>query len=143
MIYKAIKLKTGELIACSSEKDITTRSLNENRFITVHNPVMFNSFKFVDDEGELVETISMMPLIPVSEDTEYDISTDCIMSVASIRAHAVDRYTAFLDHMMEQRAAGTEDDDLVPLEDLLEDGQEEEEGSNIIDMSKFSTKIVH
>ena len=142
MIYKAIKLKTGELIACSSEKDITTRSLNENRFITVHNPVMFNSFKFVDDEGELVETISMMPLIPVSEDTEYDISTDCIMSVASIRAHAVDRYTAFLDHMMEQRAAGTEDDDLVPLEDLLEDGQEEE-GSNIIDMSKFSTKIVH
>jgi hypothetical protein len=142
MIYKAIKLKTGELIACSSEKDITTRSLNENRFITVHNPVMFNSFKFVDEDGELVETISMMPLIPVSEDTEYDISTDCIMSVASIRAHAVDRYTAFLDHMMEQRAAGTEDDDLVPLEDLLEEGLEEE-GTNIIDMSKFSTKIVH
>jgi hypothetical protein len=142
MIYKAIKLKTGELIACTSEKDITTRSLNENRFITVHNPVMFNSFKFVDDEGELVETISMTPLIPVSEDTEYDISTDSIMSVASIRAHAVERYTAFLDHMMEQRAAGTEDEDLVPLEDLMQEAQEDE-GTNIIDMSKFSTKIVH
>jgi len=138
--YKAIKLKTGELMACSCESDITTNTLVNNKFVTLHNPVLFNSFKFLDQEGELVETISMMPLIPVSESTSYDVSTDAIMVVSNLRGPAVERYNNFVVHIAEQRAVEDKEDE----EDLLA-MQEETEAmeDNVVDITKFSTKILH
>jgi len=138
--YKAIKLKTGELMACSCEIDITTNTLVNNKFVTLHNPVLFNSFKFLDQDGELVETISMMPLIPVSESTIYDISTDAIMVVSNLRGPAVERYNNFVVHIAEQRAVEDKED----AEDL-QAMQEEQEATddNVVDITKFSTKILH
>ena len=138
--YKAIKLKTGELMACSCESDITTNTLVNNKFVTLHNPVLFNSFKFLDQEGELVETISMMPLIPVSESTSYDVSTDAIMVVSNLRGPAVERYNNFVVHIAEQRAVEDKED----AEDL-QAMQEETEAmeDNVVDITKFSTKILH
>ena len=138
--YKAIKLKTGELMACSCETDITTNTLVNNKFVTLHNPVLFNSFKFLDQDGELVETISMMPLIPVSESTIYDISTDAIMVVSNLRGPAVNRYNDFVVHIAEQRAAEDKEDE----EDLLAMQEEAEVmDDNVVDITKFSTKILH
>lgn len=138
--YKAIKLKTGELMACSCETDITTNTLVTNKFVTLHNPVLFNSFKFLDHDGELVETISMMPLIPVSESTIYDISTDAIMVVSNLRGPAVNRYNDFVVHIAEQRAAEDKEDeqDLIAMQEDTEAMDD-----NVVDITKFSTKILH
>ena len=138
--YKAIKLKTGELMACSCESDITTNTLVNNKFVTLHNPVLFNSFKFLDQEGELVETISMMPLIPVSESTSYDVSTDAIMVVSNLRGPAVERYNNFVVHIAEQRAVEDKEDaeDLQAMQEEAEDMDD-----NVVDITKFSTKILH
>lgn len=138
--YKAIKLKTGELMACSCETDITTNTLVTNKFVTLHNPVLFNSFKFLDHEGELVETISMMPLIPVSENTIYDISTDAIMVVSTLRGPAVTRYNDFVVHIADQRAVEDKEDeaDMQAMQDEAETTDD-----NVVDISKFSTKILH
>ena len=127
-------------MACSCESDITTNTLVNNKFVTLHNPVLFNSFKFLDQEGELVETISMMPLIPVSESTSYDVSTDAIMVVSNLRGPAVERYNNFVVHIAEQRAVEDKEDaeDLQAMQEEAEDMDD-----NVVDITKFSTKILH
>lgn len=116
--YKAIKLKSGELMACGTEQDLNTRILASTRFITVHNPVVFNSFKFIDENGELVETISMQPMIPIAEESSLEISTDSIMTVATLRAAAADKYNVFLSHYTEDTALDEEEQVLEELNEL-------------------------
>ena len=122
--YKAIKLKSGELSACGTEQDLDTRILASTRFITVHNPVVFNSFKFIDESGELVETITMQPMIPIAEESILEISTDSIMTVATLQASAADKYNVFLSHY-------TEDDGLSEEEQVLEELNELEEQTEL------------
>ena len=141
MNFKAIKLKNGELMACMSDENITMNSVRLNTVITVKSPVVFNSFKFLDDTGELVETISMMPLLPITDSDIIEISTDHIFSIAEMRPQAAERYTQFLEHLVKVK----EEED---LEDLQEANQVASEATdmdetNVIDMNKFTTKIIH
>lgn len=135
MNYKAIRLKNGELMACMTENNITMNDARNSAVITVQSPVVFNSFKFLDHDGELVETISMMPLLPISDESIIEISTDNIFSIAEMRPQAAERYTQFLEHIAKVK----EDED---KEEILSEEEVEDE-SNIIDMNKFTTKIIH
>jgi len=123
MQYKAIKLKSGELMACGTEQEINTRTLSTTKFVTVHNPVVFNSFKFMDEAGELVETISMQPMIPIAEQSILEISTDCIMTVATLQASAADKYALFLSHYSDISNDESNEEQMDLLEELddLED----------------------
>ena len=106
-------------MACGTEQELNTRTLSTTRFVTVHNPVVFNSFKFMDEAGELVETISMQPMIPIAEQTILEISTDCIMTVATLQESA-EKYTIFLSHYSDI-SNGTEEDEQLSLLDELDD----------------------
>ena len=141
MNYKAIKLKNGELMACMSDDDITMNSVRMSAVITVKSPVVFNSFKFLDEGGELVETISMMPLLPITDSEIIDISTDHIFSIADMRPQAAERYTHFLEHLVKVK----EEEDLEDLEEANQVASEavEMDETNVIDMNKFTTKIIH
>jgi len=119
MQYKAIKLKSGELMACGTEQEINTRTLSNTKFITVHNPVVFNSFRFLDESGELVETISMQPMLPIAEESILEISTDSIMTVATLQPSAADKYNIFLSHYVD--SDNNEDSEEEQQQQLLED----------------------
>jgi len=123
MQYKAIKLKSGELMACGTEQEINTRTLSTTRFVTVHNPVVFNSFKFMDEAGELVETISMQPMIPIAEQSILEISTDCIMTVATLQVSAAEKYNMFLSHYSDI-SNSDEMDEQMDLLDELDDSED-------------------
>jgi hypothetical protein len=135
--YKTFKLKSGEIMACQTEEDYSMLNMRGRFAITVTNPVIFNSFKFLDGDGDLVETISMMPMIPVTDEVNLDISVDHIFSITEMRPQAVERFTRFLDHLREQIEA---EDKVQSLEDT-EDQEQEELKS--LDLANFSTKIVH
>jgi hypothetical protein len=142
--YKVFKLKNGELMAGASTGEINTNTLVSNKFVTLQNPVLFNSYKFMDNEGELVETISMQPLMPISDDSEYQVSTDHIFSVSKMRDTAAQRYVQFLEHLTMMKAEEEKADleEIAEMQAHLEDNQEDQ-GDNIVDLSKYSTKILH
>jgi hypothetical protein len=135
MNYKAIRLKNGELMACMTEDNVTMNSARMNAIISVKSPVVFNSFKFLDHDGELVETISMMPLLPISDTETIEISTDHIFSIADMRPQAAERYSQFLEHIAKVKEE-EEKEEVVVVDDI-------EDETNVIDMNKFTTKIIH
>jgi hypothetical protein len=138
--YKAIKLKSGELMACSSEWDFSTKDVLKNKTIKVDNPVIFQSFKFVDGEGELVETISMMPMIPISDHTTVEISADHVFSVSEMRPQAAEKYAMFLERLQEQLLPEM---DVQAQAEYDEYSEEEEYDENVIDMTKYNPRLLH
>jgi hypothetical protein len=138
--YKAIKLKSGELMACSSEWDFSTKDVLKNKTVKVDNPVIFQSFKFVDGDGELVETISMMPMIPISDHTTVEIAADHVFSVTEMRPQAAEKYTMFLERLQEQLLPEL---DLQAQAEYDEYNEEEEYDENVIDMTKYNPRILH
>lgn len=138
--YKAIKLKSGELMACSSEWDFSTKDVLKNKTIKVDNPVIFQSFKFVDGEGELVETISMMPMIPITDHTTVEISADHVFSVAEMRPQAAEKYTMFLEHLHMHQLPEMDVQAQAEYDEYME---EEEYDENVIDINKYNPRILH
>lgn len=137
--YKALKLKNGELMACSTEQDITTKDALLAGLITVNNPVVFNSFKYLDQDGELVETISMMPMLPIGESQQVQLSADHIFSITEMQPAAALRYETFLEHLDEQQKDG--DDELFDVSDVEEGSEEETELLQAL--AEYKHKIVH
>jgi hypothetical protein len=137
--YKALKLKNGELMACSTDQDITTQDVVLSRFITVNNPVVFNSFKYMDNEGELVETISMMPMIPIGDTEKLEISADHIFSISTMLPGAAMRYETFLEHLQEQRQ-----DDEQDLQAAIDETQFTEDDEELLQaLQQYKHKMVH
>lgn len=114
---KAIKLKNGELMACITDTDVSMATARNSAVLSVRNPVVFNSFKFMDNDGELVETISMQPLLPMCESDIVEVNSDHIFAISEMRPLAAQRYQEFLEHISEVREA--ED-----LHDAMEDKTE-------------------
>lgn len=136
--YKAIKLKNGELMACSVLKDLTFDEILERRAVVVTNPVIFHSFKFMDTDGELVETISMMPMIPISDNEELELRTDHIFSMADMRAAAAERYQAFLVHLREVQEQEAKEEAAEQQQQVIEDAA----ADNVV-IGQFNNKLFH
>jgi len=128
--YKALKLKSGDIIAAKVEQDLKTSDVVNVRIVKVSDPISFNSFKFMDDEGELVETISMAPLIPISMDEELELNADHIFSVATMSESAANRYQKFVDHIRQ-----LDKEDLEEAEELKIETNEDDE---VVDMKIVS-----
>ena len=140
--YKAIKLKNGELMACISDADLTMRTVKERSVVEVRSPVVFNSHKFMDSAGELVETISMMPLMPITESDVIEISTDHIFSVAEMRPVAAERYVQFLEHLDNVRHQ--EDQDIINEIEAADEDEPDDTPDNVVELNKFTnSKLVH
>lgn len=97
MQVKTIKFKSGELIACGVDDRLTTENLHDFDLITIRDPVVFSSFKFLNQYSQVVETIGLAPFIATSNDTEYLIPSDSILTISNLRPGALDRYEKYLD----------------------------------------------
>ena len=127
-------------MACSAEWDFSTKDVLKNKTIKVDNPVIFQSFKFVDGEGELVETISMMPMIPITDHTTVEISADHVFSVTEMRPQAAEKYTMFLEHLHQQLLPELDDQAQAEYDEYSE---EEDYDENVIDINKYNPRILH
>ena len=134
--YKAIKLKNGELIACSTPKDFTMKDVKKCSTFEVDNPVVFQSFKFVDNDGELIETISMMPMMPIVDVATVEITTDHIFSVADMRPQAAEKYVVFVEHLQKQLIPSMDEQAQAEYDEYNED---EYEADNI----DYNPRILH
>jgi hypothetical protein len=95
--YKAAKLTTGELLAFTTEEEITSRALNEQRYIDIQNPVSFYSFRFLED-GRLGEVVGMQPWVPITLDERYPLAVQSIITIANMEPRAIASYEQFLSN---------------------------------------------
>ena len=104
MQLKTIKLKNGDVIACGVDDTLTMQNLHDYEFITVKDPVIFSTFKFLNHVGQVVETIGMAPFIPTSSDEEVLLPSESILTICNIRPGALDRYTGYLDMLHKEQS---------------------------------------
>lgn len=126
MQFISLKLVTGEVIACGVDEPLTDETLITKKFIKLDKPVLFSNFKFVDNTGQVIETVSMSPFNPVSTDVTYRIKTNCILSVNSIKPSALERYNQYKDIMHIDRK------DVPYLSLELNSDEPEEEEDNLL-----------
>lgn len=97
MQLKTIRFKNGDIIACGVDDKLTMENLHDYEFIAIQDPVEFSTFKFLNNQGQVVETISMAPFIPSTADHEILIPTESILTVCNLRPGAQLRYDNYLD----------------------------------------------
>jgi len=137
---KSIRLKSGELLAASLEADFSILDFENLRYITLHNPILYNSFKFLDPHtDQVVDTISMSPYNALTDDRAIIIQTSRIESISSMREAAAKRYMAFISQLDKYNKAG---DDILQLQsqaDVQEPEAEEDPNAFLMDLpdSKF------
>ena len=122
VFLKTIRLRTGDVIACGLEDNFTLDDLTDKKYITLHNPVTYTSFKFIDPKtDQLVDTTAMSPFNGITGDHEIQIKSDEIISINSIRDGARERYLRFLQQLDAYNVAGDMVPSTVPTEDELEE----------------------
>jgi hypothetical protein len=104
---KSLRLRTGELLACGLDDNYTLNDLLNKKFITLHDPVVYGSFKFLDPKtDELIDTTSMSPFNGVTSDRDVVIVADQIVSICSLRDSAMQRYNRFVRQIDAYNLAG-------------------------------------
>lgn len=131
MINKGIRFLNGSLVAASIDFPYSNQELMDREYLELHNPIEFVPFKFADpDTGQIIETISMAPFIPVTRDSSVIVKTASIMTITNLHSTAERRYLDFIDQLekraMQQGLHESEevfDDDDIPEEvlDLFDD----------------------
>jgi hypothetical protein len=133
MIYKAAKLVTGELVAFTTDQEITSNVLNAQKYIDIVNPVAFYSFRFLED-GKLSEVVGMQPWVPIapSVTTEevYPLSVQSIVTITDMDPRAIISYEEYISRQ-------SEDED-------MEYGEEEEEfDEEVFNVDEQISKLYH
>jgi hypothetical protein len=133
MEIKSLRLKTGEVIACGVEDNLDLEGIQSKRFLTIYKPVLFNSFKFLNPQQQVVETISMSPFMNTSIDDSYEISSDQVVNICNVRPLALERYKDYVRYMQQDAemdfSAMTEEQEM--LDDIILDAMEEKNHSNL------------
>lgn len=114
MQVKTIKFKSGELIACGVDDKLTTENLHNFDLITIRDPVVFSSFKFLNQYSQVVETIGLAPFIATSDETEYLVPSNSILTISNLRPGALDRYVKYLDLLHAEQSGALDQPETQP-----------------------------
>lgn len=134
MIYKAAKLITGELVAFTTDQEITSNVLNAQKYIDIVNPVAFYSFRFLED-GKLSEVVGMQPWVPIAPtattEEVYPLSVQSIVTITDMDPRAIISYEEYISRQSE-------------AEDM-EYGEEEEEefDEEVFNVDEQISKLYH
>jgi len=133
MEIKSLRLKTGEVLACGVEENLDLEGIQSKRFLTIYKPVLFNSFKFLNPQQQVVETISMSPFMNTSIDDSFIISSDQVVNICDVRPLALERYKDYVRYMQQDAemdySAMAEEQDM--LDDIILDAMEEKNHNNL------------
>lgn len=131
MNYKAAKLVTGEMLAFTTDQEITSTVLNKQRYIDIMNPVAFYSFRFLED-GKLSEVVGMQPWIPIApgEEEIYPLSVQSIVTITDMDPRAIVSYEEYISRQHEP-------------DDTDYSDEEEEFDEEVYNVDEQITKLYH
>lgn len=129
---KSVRLRTGELLACGLDDNYTLNDLVNKKFVTLHDPVVYGSFKFLDPKtDQLIDTTSMSPFNGVTSDRDVVIVADQIVSISSLREGAMERYNRFVRQLDAYNLAG---DIILNNQGMNEIDESDDKAQELLDM---------
>lgn len=134
MEIKAVKLITGQLLTCGVEDGLTLEKVLGRHILRIFRPVIFESYKYLNNQQQVVETISMSPYMNNSTDDFYEIPADYILGVASVRPLALERYKDYVSWMIndaKQDLAIIDEEQALRDEEIIHQAMVEKNHSNL------------
>jgi hypothetical protein len=100
--YKIVKLKTGESIICTMDHDV--KSLVAEPYISMNSPVQVVPLRETRKDNHLVgESFILRPWIGLSDNNNFIISTDIVMTIGGVKPEVIDQYDNYIFHVKEAR----------------------------------------
>lgn len=100
--FKLVKLKTGETILCTMEKDIKSAAAESH--ISMTTPVQVIPHKETRKGGQVIgESFILRPWIGLSDSDEFVVSTDVILTIGNVKKEIKKQYIAYVDQTVEAR----------------------------------------
>lgn len=108
--YKVIRLKTGDSIICSMERDV--RSLSSENYLKLIDPVQVISTQEKTRGNQVVgESYVLRPWIGLSDSEEFVISVDVVLTIGDLKKQVRDQYINYIKNTTESRKIQKERDE--------------------------------
>jgi hypothetical protein len=113
--YKVVKLKTGENILCSMDRDIKSPASETHLHLNI--PVQVVPMKEMRKGNHVVgESFMLRPWMGLSDGEEFTISTDIVLTIGDLKKEVKQQYVNYISQARETRQRI---EDQEAAEDLL------------------------
>jgi len=92
---RLLKLKDGEMIMCSTNA-VETTDLDFKKTISVKNPVQIIPYQVATPNGT-AEGFAFKTWLPICEGAEFQIASDSIMIVGTLKSDIQTQYTSYIE----------------------------------------------
>ena len=92
---RLLKLKDGEMIMCSTDA-VETTDLESRKTISVKNPVQILPYQVATPNGT-AEGFAFKTWLPICEGAEFQIASDSIMIVGTLKSDIQTQYTSYIE----------------------------------------------
>jgi len=100
--YKIVKLKTGENILCSMDRDIKSPASETHLHLTI--PVQVVPMKEMRKGNHVVgESFMLRPWMGLSNGEEFTISTDVVLTIGDLKKEVKQQYVNYISQARETR----------------------------------------
>lgn len=100
--YKVVRLKTGESILCSMERDI--KSPASETHLQLNVPVQVVPMKEMRKGNHVVgESFMLRPWMGLSDGEEFVISTDVVLTIGDLKKEVKQQYVNYISQAKETR----------------------------------------
>jgi hypothetical protein len=100
--YKVVRLKTGENILCSMERDI--KSPASETHLQLNVPVQVVPMKEMRKGNHVVgESFMLRPWMGLSDGEEFTISTDVVLTIGDLKKEVKQQYVNYISQAKETR----------------------------------------
>lgn len=112
--YKVVKLKTGESILCTMDRDISSTS-SEN-FLKLNDPVEVIQLQ-ERRSGSLVvgENYVLRPWMGLSDNEMFTINSDIVLTIGDLKKEVREHYIKYIDHTQQTKMKQEQDQAIYEL----------------------------
>jgi len=112
--YKVVRLKTGESIICSMDRDV--RSLSSENFLKLNEPVQVVQMKETTKGNMVVgENYLLRPWMGLSDSDEFMINTDVVLTIGDLKEQVREQYVDYIEHTHETKKRQEDDKAIFKL----------------------------
>lgn len=100
--YKVVRLKTGESILCSMDRDI--KSPASETHLQLNVPVQVVPMKEMRKGNHVIgESFMLRPWMGLSDGEEFTISTDVVLTIGDLKKEVKQQYVNYISQAKETR----------------------------------------
>lgn len=100
--YKVVRLKTGESILCSMERDI--KSPASETYLQLNVPVQVVPMRETRKGNQIIgESFILRPWMGLSDGDEFVISTDVVLTIGDLKKEVKQQYINYISQAKETR----------------------------------------